>query len=85
MGDKCQAHDQCMGKIQDGVDSIRDMLRDGSVKFATLELRVTRLEQAQGGWNWKNNFLRLAFSLFEKAILVIVAMATWAAMNGWRQ
>lgn len=90
MAELCDAHDKCLGKIDDSLDELKDMLRDGTIRFAEHEMRIQNLEkellaikQSMGGWNWRGNLLRLIVGLVEKIIIIVAGMAYWAHLNGF--
>ena len=94
MAEQCSAHERCMTKHEAGLseikgilDEVKDLLRDGSIKFAAHELRIAALEaniqSLRGGWNLKGAVVRLAFDLIKWAILAGGAAIIWALQNGY--
>lgn len=76
-----------MMRIEADLDEIKDMLRDGTIKFAAHELRIAALETSvqslRGGWNLKGAAVRLAFDLIKWGILAGGAAILWALQNGY--
>lgn len=94
MPDHCPDHYTCIDSLKkelhDGFAELKDMLRDGSIVHAKLQLEIGRLDaelrslkEANAKIDWQGALFKLGMGLLEKGVIVIFGMAAWAAMNGY--
>ncbi len=100
MNEKCDSHDDCLGRIHkrieailEKLDGIKDDLHEWrtavDVRFTQIEMRLDRCEEqlktsASGRMDTKRKLTGGMIDLLKIGVLAIIGAAMWAFANGYK-
>ena len=100
MNEKCDSHDDCLGRIHkrieaifEKLDGIKDDLHEWrtavDVRFVQIEMRLALCEKAiaersEGRSDVKQKLVAGAIDILKTGILFGIGAAAWAVANGYR-